>query len=202
MLRNGCFLLAIVFFLTCCGGGGGGGAPEGSPSAVSISLNPDRIDSGDRLTVRVQLTDIRASEVNGIVIKLRYPTGLDVIESSSLTSVSGDESVPIDPEGFRGDPNDFLLFFLDTARVDLNNRQAWIEFDLEGTEAIENGRVGVDVDAADADNRESFDINDPRFSAVSERVLNVTEDELPTPTPTATPTSTATPAVTPTAASS
>ncbi|MCB0328607.1 MAG: hypothetical protein KDD70_03055 [Bdellovibrionales bacterium] len=168
-------LLLTGALLTGCGGGGGGSATEGNPAAVTIEISPRRIDSGDRVTATVRLRDIRVFDFNGLIIKVLYPSALDYVANSATLLLPEETDFTFAPTEENADESDYLLFYLDTADVDQSNRIADITFLLEGTGTLAESKVSVDVDAADSDDRDSFDTSSPKFTALSSTSVQVVD---------------------------
>ncbi len=161
-------LLGVVFCTTVIGCGGGGGGPSasaGNPAAALIRVEPRKIDSGDRALVTIELRDIRIAESNGMIIKTLIPPSLDFLTNTSILSIQEESDVVINPLTFANNEEQYILFYLDMAII--------ITFLLEGTVVISPSAVAVDVDVADRDDRQTFSLNNPRFTALSSTTIEV-----------------------------
>lgn len=169
-------LLGVVFCTTVIGCGGGGGGPSasaGNPAAALIRVEPRKIDSGDRALVTIELRDIRISESNGMIIKTLIPPSLDFLTNTSILSIREQSDVVINPLTFANSEEQYILFYLDMGSIPSNRREADITFLLEGTVVISPSTVAVDVDVADRDDRQTFSLNNPRFTALSSTTIEV-----------------------------
>lgn len=168
--------LGFVFCSTVIGCGGGGGGPSasaGNPAAALIQVEPRKIDSGDRALVTIELRDIRISESNGMIIKTLIPPSLDFLTNTSILSIREQSDVVINPLTFANSEEQYILFYLDMGSIPSNRREADITFLLEGTVVISPSTVAVDVDVADRDDRQTFSLNNPRFTALSSTTIEV-----------------------------
>lgn len=192
-------LFALISVITACGGGGGGGGAStpNDPGALSLWIERGKIDSGDLCHVRI---DIREPNSNGVVLKVRFPTSIKYSDGSAVLFAGDDGARWVDPafsetvDTFR-----YLVFFLRTRPGDLGGHLA-LELDVKGIKGDRDATIAVDLDNNDPnvpDARE-FDPRRPRFSALEERGITITDDSegsaspddtssgTPTPTPTAT----------------
>jgi len=168
------FIIFFLFMLIGCGGGGGGpSASAGNPAAASIQVSPRTIDSGDRSLVTVELRDIQVEDSNGMIIKLVIPDSLDFLTTTPLFSRRDLDDVLIDARTFNGSNVQYILFYVDMASIPISRREAEISFLVEGTELLSPSTVAVDVDVADVDDRQTFSVNNPRFTALSSTTIEV-----------------------------
>jgi len=157
----------------CGGGGGGPSASAGNPAAASIQVSPRTIDSGDRSLVTVELRDIQVEDSNGMIIKLVIPDSLDFLTTTPLFSRRDLDDVLIDARTFNGSNVQYILFYVDMASIPISRREAEISFLVEGTELLSPSTVAVDVDVTDVDDRQTFSVNNPRFTALSSTTIEV-----------------------------
>jgi hypothetical protein len=171
----GCLLgsMCCTTVIGCGGGGGGPSASAGNPAAALIRVEPRKIDSGDRALVTVELRDIRIFESNGMIIKTRIPPSLDFLTNTSILSIQEESDIVIAPLTFANNEEQYILFYIDMASIPSNRREADITFLLEGTVVISPSTVAVDVDVADRDDRQTFSISNPRFTALSSTTVEV-----------------------------
>jgi hypothetical protein len=135
-----CLLLSVISVIAACGGGGGGGG-SGSATA-SISASPTTIDTGDVINTRVEVGD---ADDNGIIVKIRMPSGLGYVKDSATLKVDGKESrrtpnFNVTASGFR-----YVVFFLSKASLGKGNFGE-INLQFEGVKAVTSGEIALDVD--------------------------------------------------------
>ena len=159
-------LLCLSMLLGCGvggGGGGGGGNDYEDPAHVSLRVDPREIDSGDQLTVTVDVFDVNP---DGIMLKIRTPKGLDYIVDSSSFEES-DTSRSIDPTTRKSNADyNYVIYFLDRDLFGKDNHGK-LSVKFLGTAEVKDGKVEVDPDRNNTqviDTRE-FSVSDPRFSA-------------------------------------
>lgn len=167
------FLTILCLTIASCGGGGGGGGNEGNPAKIRVDVSPRKIDSGDRVTVTLEISDVDRDLV-GLLIKVLYPSGLSYIEDTTYFSpVGSDEEFQYERiVTASADEATYYLLYVVTNTFVLSDRIE-ISFVLEGTGEVENGRISVDVDSADEDLRTSFDPTNPQFTSVAETSVEV-----------------------------
>ena len=165
--------MCYISLLSCGGGGGGPSASAGNPAAALIRVEPRKIDSGDRALVTIELRDIRIFESNGMIIKTLIPPSLDFLSNTSILSLKDQSDIEIAPLTFVNNEEQYILFYLDMDSIPSNRREADITFLLEGTVVISPSTVAVDVDVADRDDRQTFSLNNPRFTALSSTTIEV-----------------------------
>ena len=159
-------LLSVVFVLTLCacgGGGGGGGESSAIPAALSLDTSPSAINTGDYVAVTVDISEVNE---RGILLKLRYPSGLTYVrDSAELTT---DEGAAAFPPGTTAvaDTYKYLVFFISQATV-AQGAEARLTLFLAGTAAVESGAIEVDADIDDplVPNEQEFKVSNPEFSA-------------------------------------
>lgn len=167
-------LITIILTLSSCGVGGGGGGDDDSfdgAAKVSLDVDPNEIDSGDQLTVSVNIHDIHS---DGIMLKIRVPTGLTYIVDTTTLEVSG-EVFDWDPTTRKSDANyNYVVYFLDRDIFGRDDRGK-LSVKFLGAGAVTDGKVEVDPDINNlqvTDTRE-FDVSNPRFSAEDEESVTV-----------------------------
>jgi hypothetical protein len=85
-------LSSLLALFVSCGGGGGGG--ESGVAEISLEVTPNEIDSGDRMNVRVDLSNV---QVPGVAVKFRVPTELRYIRGTAFLQ-TGDLLVALTPD--------------------------------------------------------------------------------------------------------
>ena len=178
---------------SCGGGGGGGGSDDGSgtanyPGSLTLSVERDRIDSGDMDRVRIEINDLNP---DGAILKFHYPNSLRYVENSAILFPDREEQSDISPyDEVSIDGERYLVFFLYSSSA-LNDAFISLEFDLKATKSNSEAYVEVDLDNNDLNILDSleFKASSPRFTAL-ERWDIVIEAESTDPTPTPGPTKT------------
>lgn len=167
----------------CGGGGGGGGDTTYSGAAnVSIKASPSKIDTGSRTQVSIDISDVVES---GIALKIRYPTGLKYVASSAFLYV-GEKEIDLTPTintDVTKDDETYLVFYMPQAQFkrsgqDYEGDQATMRLQLEGREAVQDGKIEVDPDVDDPaeDNASEFDVDTPEFEAEDSTSIEVVGD--------------------------
>lgn len=175
------------------GGGGGGGGGDGGGTAnyagsLSLSVERDRIDSGDKTRVLIEINDLN---LDGAILKFHYPNSLRYVGNSAVLFPEKEEQSEISPyDEVSIDGERYLVFFLYPSSA-LNDAYISLEFDLKATKSDSEAYVEVDLDNNDLNILDSleFKASSPRFSAL-ERWDIVIEAESTDPTPTPGPTKT------------
>jgi hypothetical protein len=159
----------LTLALSSCGGGGGGGG-EGDfvgAARVSISSSPQEIDSGDRTQVSIRLSDVHE---NGIAVKIRFPSGLRYVPSSSFLMI-GERELDVSPTINSTDDEEdltYLIFYLSQGQFrrssqEYNGESGLLTVQLEGRKTVIDGEIEVDPDVDDPaeDNSIEFDLTSP-----------------------------------------
>lgn len=170
------------------GGGGGGGGTANYAGSLSLSVERDRIDSGDKTRVRIEINDLN---LDGAILKFHYPNSLRYVGNSAVLFPEKEEQSEISPyDEVSIDGERYLVFFLYPSSA-LNDAYISLEFDLKATKSDSEAYVEVDLDNNDLNILDSleFKASSPRFSAL-ERWDIVIEAESTDPTPTPGPTKT------------
>ncbi len=167
-----CFIL--ITGIAGCGGGGGGGGKGGNPADVSMRVFPDSIDSGDRIEVTLNLSNIDFFDQEYVVVKLRYPSGLSYVQDSTILKTNNAKE-NFTSQFFSLERNADESTYLVTTLTEANLKGATnieISTFLEGMLPIESGIVAVDVDHSDPE-RVRFDISNPQFTSLKEKRVKV-----------------------------
>lgn len=173
-------LLYIALFALSCAGVGDAGeesAPEG-PAEVSLSVSPEKFDSGDRTIVKAVLKKFKR---DAVIAKFRFPTALKYVGESSALIIGG-VMFDVNPtDRITVDSVVYMIYFLDRAELGSKDiGRIEVVFELEGRSSITDGIVAVDIDVDDEGTRNSreFDPTDPKFDAQSQVTIQVgTETE-------------------------
>ena len=162
-----------VALLTGCGGGGGGGDDFIGAARLGVSLNPSVIDTGDHVKVSVHVSNVHE---DGIALKVRYASGLNYVLGTAFLSVDEHE-IDVGPKVnavSTADEYTYLVFYF-TQSMFGEDEEGTLEFELEGTGEILDGRLEVDADVDDPliDNDTEFNIEAPEFLAEDEAKIEV-----------------------------
>ena len=184
---------ALSAAIASCGGIGGGGGGDGGgtanyPGSLSLSVERDRIDSGDMDRVQIEINDLNP---DGAILKFHYPNSLRYVGNSAILFPNREEQSDISPyDEVSIDGERYLVFFLYSSSA-LNDAFISLEFDLKATKSNSEAYVEVDLDNNDLNILDSleFKASSPRFTAL-ERWDIVIEAESTDPTPTPGPTKT------------
>jgi len=185
-MKKHLFLTSLAISLSslvcaCGGGGGGGDSAFVGAATVNISAQPSVIDSGDRTLLSINIGDVHE---NGIALKIRYPSGLRYVPASAVLLVhEGEEDVTPTVNAISEDDDaTYLVFYLSqslfrSSGEEYNGEQGTLKLQLEGREAVQNGRVEIDADVDDPQesNSSEFDLSNPEFAAESEAFIRVVE---------------------------
>lgn len=162
-----CKLFIALFFISpliSCGGGGGGGENDFQGAArVFITASPTTIDTGDRMQVVIDISDIHP---DGILLKIQFPRGLRYVQASSFFKIdqfTGDASPIFNVLG--QEENRFLVYSVKTSSFGERERGK-LHLELQGISEVESGEIQVDPDVDNPliANSEEFDPNNPDFS--------------------------------------
>ena len=199
-------LKAVIFgsalgLTLACGSGGSGGLNGGGPASVNIKMEPNKIDSGDRATVTVELGDVDTD----IAIKIQMPAGLRYVTETSFFIV-GNRSFDSFPEDdtaaaeaaaaaaaeaegnttttTTASSTHYLVYYADSAIFD--DGKGELVFELEGTANIPSGEIAVDIDLDNSsiNNNTEFDSTDPKFDAQDKQPIRVGPEPAATATTT------------------
>ena len=168
-------LLALVLLasqLCSCGGGGGGDSFVGA-AKVSLSVDPNKIDTADQSEVRMMLSHVHPE---GILLKLKFPVGLEYVRDSAILKVDGSED-PISPSVNKKKDNDrYLVFFLSQDQFG-QDAEGEVRLQLTAVDPVAAGMVEVDPDVNDPRVRDSkeFDIDAPEFVAEDAEDIQVVD---------------------------
>jgi hypothetical protein len=166
------FVFGVCLAVSGCGGGGGDGF-AGS-GRVDMSLEPRRIDVGDRTRIVVQISEVNR---DGVLIKLHFPDALSYVGNTASLTVDGVEGV-IEPDvDVIGDNQDrYIVFFFSQADFG-NNQRGTLVLELQADASVIKGRVEVDIDVDDPDinNLFEFSVDDPRFQVDDSEDIEVEE---------------------------
>lgn len=165
-------VFGICLALSGCGGGGGDGF-AGS-GRVDISLEPRRIDVGDRTRIVVQVSEVNR---DGVLLKLHFPDALSYVGNTASLTVDGSEEVVEPDVDVIGDNQDrYIVFFFSQAEFG-NNQRGTLVLELQADASVAQGKVEVDIDVDDPDinNLFEFSVDDPRFQVDDSEDIEVEE---------------------------
>ena len=167
-------ILASTTALISCGGGGGGGDGEFIGAAqVSMQVSPQRIDSGDRSEVKIDISQVHK---NGIALKVRFPKGLDYVSASSFLEVDQSD-IDVNPTVNQEKESAVYLVYYISPEILGKDETGTLFFEIEGKADIEDGAIEVDPDVDDPaiDNAVEFSIEEPQFGAEEEASIEVVD---------------------------
>lgn len=156
--------------MTSCGGGGGDSFVGGAN--VDLSVTPNTIDTGDRVLVRVNISNIHP---DGVSVKFNYPTSLTYIPNSGAFESSSQDEFDVDPVVNQNiDDETYLVFFLSDDDVEQGS-SATITFELEAVDTEDDAVIGVDADVNDisVDDALEFDIENPEYMSEDQESVNI-----------------------------
>lgn len=160
-------LLAAVAALGVCTGCGGGGSGDDFIGAanVSISVSPNKIDTGDRAQVAV---DIDRVHPNGISLKLRFPLGVEYVNDSTVLSVGAEQHTSLNPTTIvdTGDAVYIVYYLPQILFGEKGEMPGLLTLEFEARAIVRNGQIEVDadVDNPNIDNATEFDPDNPEFA--------------------------------------
>ena len=163
----------VLFFVLCpmigCGSGGGSGSDYVGGANVSISVEPQEVDTGDQVLVSVGIGDVHP---DGIALKIRYPQQLSFVTASALLEINGQRTLtsPDFEESSATGAYTYLVFLLDQPL--LIERGGSLTFELRALGQISKGEIGVDADI----NTGEFDSSAPQFSAQDSVLVTIDAD--------------------------
>jgi len=161
----------LILSLGACGGSSGGGDDFAGAGRVSVSASPKEIDIGDRQKVTVDISD---TNDDGVILKMRYPSGLSYVQDSSFLEVD-ERELDIGPQVNADDGNEvYLVYFFPKSLFD-ENGDGVLTFLLEGNDEVTRGKIEVDIDVDDPliDDSNEFDTSNPEFQSEDEVDIKV-----------------------------
>lgn len=179
-------MLFILGFCLGCGnldfGSGSGGESDETEAgntfaaAVTLRVSPKDADTGDRVSVLVEIQDVNEE---GILLKIRYPRAYDYYPNSAF--LRSDRLIDISPianghSRVEGDKTDYLVFSLPRAAFGRGNFGE-VSVQLYAATAVKSGKIEVDadLDSGEAFDKAPFTLRNPNFSAESEVTISVTD---------------------------
>jgi hypothetical protein len=177
-------LALISSILSSCGGldldGNGSGSGSGDSDSLlagiaSVQAAPRDIDTGERTLIRITINE---AHQDGVIVKTRYPQGLNFFRKSAIISADG-STTSLEPI-FQGSSKvaneklDYLVFFLPRTRFGLTGTGD-VSFQLVGRSAVATGDVEVDLDLNNtlSGKFQDFSPTDPRFSTEASVTVKV-----------------------------
>lgn len=183
LLQLAAITLAIVFNSGCGGGGGGSGdsADPDDPGEISLRVTENTIDTGDRTTVRVIMSNVNP---DGVAVKIRFPSQLAYVLGSSQIEINGNQYDTAPTNNQTASGKVYLVYYF--SRSFIGDSDAELTFKLEANQLIADGLAEADIDLDDplVDNQDEFEISNPEFVAQTQDGIVVLGEATPTPTPT------------------
>ena len=191
-------LLGLVTMVVACGFGGGGGGGSDSdevnviPAQVGLNVSPRRLDTGDKTKITVFLTNLNEG---GVQLKIRVPTNLDYVRSSSRIKING-EYESLDPNVVTSSTDKTYIVYFLSGNLLGDDNYGELELVLLGSGGVSSGTVELDadLDRPSLPTSERFAVASPQFEATESVGITVDGDSsgggsstgTATPTPTAT----------------
>ena len=152
------------------------------PAELSLQVSPKDLDTGDRLTVEIEIDSI----ANGsAAVKARMPVGLQYVAKSAKLQI-GDGFIKFEPTTTAADAQyRYLVFYVGTSTLAPEDHGT-ITFILSAAAPVDEGEVEVDADVDDPaiSNSKEFKIADPKFDPQDGVTIRVRGTVAATPTPT------------------
>lgn len=166
------FSMSLIVLPAGCGGGSGGDDFIGAAQS-EITVNPQTIDTGDHVRVRIRISNVHP---DGIGLKVRYPDGLNYVLGTAFLTVGNDE-IDVGPKvntASTTEEKTYLVFYFSQA-IFGEDEEGELEFELEATSEIIDGRVEVDPDVDDPliSNDTEFNIEAPEFLSEADAKVEV-----------------------------
>lgn len=154
-------LLAVVFALASCGGGGGGSPDYTGAGNVTLRVSQSPIDTGDRTQITVFFDELHP---DGVVLKMRYPSGLEYIANSSSWKLNGKTYTATPNYEVAGDIAQTMYVVYELNREMLGNiNSGELSFELRGIEQTSSNSV-MEVDMDVYESGMVFTTDAPEFS--------------------------------------
>jgi len=153
----------LPMLLLGCGSGGGDGDDFVGAGEASIEVSPSKIDAGDRMQVTIRAGRIHP---DGVALKVFFPRGLVYVPNSSELYIDDKPSKTDPAVNALASTGVYLVYYFAQKDFGKENRGVLV-FELQGTDPVSGGRIGVDLDVDDplVDNDIDFNINSPEFEA-------------------------------------
>ncbi len=164
----------LILFISGCGGGGGG--TSGNPGNVQIEVSPSRIDTGDRMLIRVHINSLGFFENEFVVVKVRCPSGLGYVQDSTIVKTNNaSENFSSQWSSLERNVDESVYVVTTLTEGNLNGATSLqVSFYMEGEFAVSSGACAADIDHSNPDDPR-FDVSDPRFSSLSQMDVRVIE---------------------------
>jgi len=155
------FAVSILTTLMACGGGGGGSPDYTGAGNVTLRVSQEQIDTGDRTKVTVSFDELHP---DGVILKLRYASGLEYIGDTSLWKVGG-KNIDASPDyELAADIAQETYLVYELSRETLgNNNSGELVFELRGIEETSQNSV-IEVDLDVLEEGAIFTSDSPEFS--------------------------------------
>jgi hypothetical protein len=155
-------ILAVVFALASCGGGGGGSPDFTGAGNVTLRVSQNKVDTGDRTKVTIVFDELHP---DGVVLKMRYSSGLEYIAGTSNWRISGKLITAGPSYQVAGDiaQTIYLVYELNREMLGKNN-SGELSFELRAIEETSSNSV-IEVDMDVFESGLVFSTDAPEFSA-------------------------------------
>jgi len=167
-------LTFLVSALSSCGGSSSsGGSDFFGAGFVSISAQPNQIDTGNRTKITTFISD---THKDGVLLKFRMPLALFYVPGTARLRVDNNEKTLTPDVNIETADEIFMVYFLEQKDFGMNN-VGKLTFELRGNEILSKGRVEVDLDVNDKfiEDEVEFDPENPEFTATDWVEITVIE---------------------------
>ncbi len=164
-------LLIFIALLSSCGSSGSDDTDFIGAANVQLEVTPTTIDTGDRLRVQIKISD---TNLNDLIIKIRYPDSLSYVPSSATIDFQDDPEDATPNFNQTADGENYLVFFISSENFE-DFDEATLEVQLRALNDLKGGQLEVDADVDDPliSNSREFDINQPEFTAEDSVTIKV-----------------------------
>lgn len=169
MVRAALALISALCVISAAGcGDGSSNSSTAGAARVALSVDPKRLDVGDRVEVRINIEDVDEA---GIILKVRIPTELAYIVDSAVHYYDDDERELAPAQIETDDDVTYIIFRIDEDENGEENRSTLV-FDLRANDGKDEVTIAIDPDV---NSTTPFDPLNPEF--VSEAQVEVSVDE-------------------------
>lgn len=136
--------LSLIVSLSLLGCGGDGSSDDSFLGAarVGLSISPNSLDTGDRTTIDIFLSDLN---FDGVVVKIRYPKSLSYVAETAFLEIGANLKLKFNPVIEASSSLDtYLIFILEPSTIELDRNRV-LTLQLRADKAG-SGMIGVDAD--------------------------------------------------------
>jgi hypothetical protein len=163
-------LLGMMLFALGISSCGSGGSDDNTDSdflgaaRVSLSISPGKVDTGDRIQVNIEMSDIHP---DGILLKVKYTTALRFVPESAKFIANNKNNATSPLFDLDNDDDEHFLVFVVRQNSFGTPKQGRLNFELQGVEETERAAIEIDPDVDNPliANADEFNIEEPEFTA-------------------------------------